>query len=111
MLTSSTNAGMFGNCSLLEADDGLTALEVLRNEILNERKVDVVLMDYVMIKMNGPETVKKMREELGFVGLVVGITGNALPDDLAYYQSQGANCVITKPLTNDKLVQAMRGCA
>ena len=109
MVESGANRRVFGDCTILEVDIGLTALEVLRIEMLNERKIDVILIDYMMTNLNGPEAVKKMREEMGFAGMVVGVTGNALPDDLAYFKAHGANCVITKPLTNAKLMKAVLG--
>ncbi len=38
---------------------------------------------------------------------IVGVTGNALPDDIARYIASGANEVITKPLTKSKLLEAI----
>ena len=37
------------------------------------------------------------------------MTGNALPDDLAYFKAHGADCVITKPLKNAKVMKAVLG--
>ena len=93
---------------ILEADDGSTALDVMRGEMAADRAIDFVLMDYVMIRMNGPEAVQKMRADLGYHGVVIGITGNALPEDLDNFRNHGANAVLTKPLTNAKLMDAMR---
>ena len=107
MLTSSTNRNILGDCTILEADDGSTALDIMRRELAAGRDIDIVLMDYVMVHMNGPEAVQRMRTELGYRGLVVGITGNALPEDLDYFRIHGADCVITKPLTNAKLMDAI----
>eukprot|EP01036_Dinobryon_divergens_P022066 gene22066-30300_t len=45
-----------------------------------------------------------MRNELGYTGTIIGVTGNALPDDIAKYISCGVNEVITKPLTREKLI-------
>ena len=65
MVESDANRRVFGDCTILEVDIGLTALEVLRIEMLNERKIDVILIDYMMTNLNGPEAVKRMREEMG----------------------------------------------
>ena len=108
MLESSANRSVLGDCSILDADDGTTALDVMRSESEAGRVIDFVLMDYVMIRMNGPEAVQKMRAELGYRGVVIGITGNALPEDLDNFREHGANIVLTKPLTNAKLMDAMR---
>lgn len=104
------NVAIMGECDLMEADDGLTALDVMRREFATGAVIDLVLMDFIMIHMNGPEAAQKMRAEFGFNGPVIGITGNALPEDIAYFKDHGANSVITKPLTNAKLLDAIRLC-
>ena len=68
---------------------------------------DLVLIDYIMTVMNGPEAVQIMRKDLKFAGGIVGVTGNALPSDLTFFQQSGADAVITKPLTNKKLMDAI----
>ena len=108
MLESNSNKPVLGDCCILEADDGITALDLMRSETEAGRTIDFVLMDYVMIRMNGPEAVQRMRAELGYKGVVIGITGNALPEDLDKFRNHGANVVLTKPLTNAKLMDAMR---
>ena len=109
MLESSANKPVLGDCvRILEADDGYTALDVVRTKTAADRAIDFVLMDYVMIRMNGPEAAQKMRADLGYCGVVIGITGNALPEDLDNFRDHGANVVLTKPLTNAKLMDAMR---
>lgn len=84
--------------------------------------------------MNGPEAASIMRYSLQYEGpilgnnnytfvfshysssvmvlthtymCIVGVTGNALPDDIARYIANGANEVITKPLTKSKLLAAI----
>ena len=108
MLESSANSSVLGNCTILEADDGTTALDVMRSESEAGRVIDLVLMDYVMVRMDGPEAAQRMRADLGYRGVVIGITGNALPEDLDNFRQHGANIVLTKPLTNAKLIDAMR---
>ena len=108
MLQSSANKPILGDCVILEADDGSTALDLMRSETAAGRVINFVLMDYVMIRMNGPEAVQKMRVDLGYRGVVIGITGNALPEDLDTFRDHGANMVLTKPLTNAKLMDAIR---
>ena len=118
-----------------EADDGLTALEALKsatgchkklnNHVGNNRNedagkegdlvegdprrkgFDLVFIDYIMTTMDGPEAVQIMRKELKFTGGIIGVTGNALPVDLTYFKECGADLVITKPLTNHKLMDAV----
>ena len=45
----SADSGPFVDAVLLEADDGLTALDVLRSEMAAGRQVHFVLMDFVMV--------------------------------------------------------------
>ena len=49
-LIESEKNGRLQNSRLLEADDGTTAVETLRREIAEGRRVDFVLMDYVMVR-------------------------------------------------------------
>ena len=48
------SSGPFADSILLEADDGLTALEVLTAETAAGRHVDFVLMDFVMVQVIVP---------------------------------------------------------
>ena len=73
------HVNVLGDCTILEADNGSTALDIMSCKLAAGRNIDIVLMDYViMVHMNGPEAVQRMRIESGYRGLVVGITGNAL---------------------------------
>ena len=45
----SEKTGKLKNARILEADDGTTAVEMLRREMSEGRKIDFVLMDYVMV--------------------------------------------------------------
>jgi len=83
--------------------------------------------------MHGPEAARVMREEVSYRGVilgtwhsycldwmhvfvcdnwkkcvaVIGITGNALPADMDFFESSGANQVVTKPLSKTKLMDAL----
>ena len=81
------------------------------------------------IKMNGPEAAAVMRKDLLYTGPIIGtvmpnienktrvsdhyhydaagVTGNALPEDIALFISKGASEVLTKPLTKSKLLGAL----
>ena len=73
MLESNVNKSILGEeYTILEADDGSTALDLMRSETEEDgRAVDFVLMDYVMIRMNGPEAVQRMRSDLGYKGVAL----------------------------------------
>ena len=136
MLESSMNAEALGEVLVEEADDGRTALQALESAAGSDKVdhngnrkgdtgkeidleeggprhkgtqegFDLVFIDYIMTTMNGPEAVQIMRKDLKFTGGIIGVTGNALPADLTYFKECGADLVITKPLTNKKLMDAV----
>ena len=72
------------------------------------RCVDVILMDSVMPNKDGPTATRELRE-LGYVGIIIGVTGNALPEDVAYFKSQGVNEVLPKPMDMKELKRMLIG--
>ena len=44
---------------------------------------------------------------MALIGRIVGLTGNALPEDIELFQSNGANHVFIKPLNQDSLLAEM----
>jgi len=62
-------------------------------------------MDYIMINMHGPEAVSKIRQECGSSVKIVGLTGNALPEDIATLMAAGCDHVIVKPIRSKKLFE------
>ena len=63
---------------------------------------DAVFMDSVMIQMQGPEAAQAMRA-MGFGGMIVGVTGNVMAEDVAHYLQAGADKVLFKPVEVDEL--------
>ena len=98
-----SNAAALGEVRVEEADDGHSAVQAIQSDA----DFDLVLIDCIMTTMNGPEAVQIMRGDLKFAGAIIGVTGNALPSDLTFFQQSGADAVITKPLTNKKLMDAI----
>jgi CheY-like chemotaxis protein len=88
----------------VEAEDGKQALDFVRVS-LNPTKegqgsvqhFDAILMDFVMPVMDGPTATQLIREA-GYIGPIVGITGNVLPEDFELFRSKGATAVLGKPL-------------
>jgi CheY-like chemotaxis protein len=83
-----------------EAEDGLVAVEkVLRSmedQLGSSNRFDVVLIDYEMPHLNGPEAVKRMRD-LGYSGYIIGLTGHVGSSDIDVFMESGANHVLSKP--------------
>lgn len=80
-----------------DADNGQKAVDMVKLGAASNSPYNAVLMDYEMPVMNGPSAAKEIRQ-LGFDVSIVGITGNVLPDDIAYFKSCGANDVLPKPI-------------
>lgn len=65
---------------------------------------DFILLDYEMPILNGPSAAKKLREMKCEI-LIIGLTGNILPEDKQYFLDHGVNVVFTKPLNIDSLLE------
>ena len=106
-----------------QAEDGLDGVNMMRKNLNNNEsshhhspleftalsgsapRYDVVLMDYQMPNMDGPTAIRQIRE-MGYSGLIFGVTGNALPSDMQEMISAGANDVLVKPFDMDKFWNA-----
>ncbi|WP_353135981.1 response regulator [Pseudopedobacter sp.] len=87
------------------ANDGVEALEKL-NEL---KVVDIVLMDIMMPRMDGYETMKSIRQNNVWKKLpIIALTAKAMKDDKERCIAAGANDYITKPIDNDQLVSLMK---
>ena len=82
-----------------EASDGVDAVREVRSSIESKRSYDLILMDFIMPNMDGPTATKIIRDELGFTGIIVGVTGNALQSDINTFLVHGADKVLVKPVT------------
>ena len=92
-----------------EASDGAEAVEKVKAARLSETtSYNIILMDFVMPNMDGPTATRKIRE-LGFNGVIIGITGNALPEDVRVFLASGADKVMPKPLNMSEFMEAMKG--
>ena len=82
-------------CQLVEADNGLKALEALQ-----QHNFDVVLMDMVMPEMDGIEATTAMRADTlapMHNTPVLGLTANVNQKDLERFSRAGANALVVKP--------------
>ena len=72
---------------------------------LDTFKVDIVLMDYFMKEVHGPEAAWQMRQ-LGFIGPIIGITG-LIDDESDEFLRAGADVVLCKPVTVQAIWKAL----
>ncbi len=88
-----------------EAADGITALNMLR-----KNKYDVVLMDLVMIKLDGFETTHKIRTELPAPAsevAVIALTASAVQPEMDKCIEAGMNGFLAKPFKTDQLIKIL----
>lgn len=89
-----------------EAVDGREAVDWVQLSLANNEPYDFVLLDNEMPVLKGRDAVKEMRR-LGFTNPVLGVTGNALQEDIEDFVANGVNVVVLKPLTAFKFKEAM----
>ena len=72
-----------------EAVDGLDALRMVKETAnVNSDKYDVIFMDCIMPKMNGPAATNLIRG-IGYSGVIIGVTGSTQVDENASFMSAG----------------------
>jgi CheY-like chemotaxis protein len=94
-----------------QAVDGSKAVEMVRPHLAddcnNGRLYDIILMDYQMPVMDGPTAIAEIRR-LGYDGIILGLTGNALLSDRDNMLKAGANGVLLKPLNVELFRDTLR---
>jgi signal transduction histidine kinase/CheY-like chemotaxis protein len=91
----------------IEAANGQEAVEKYVKSEEQGDFIDVILMDSEMPVMSGPVAASKLRE-LGCILPIIGVSGNALPEDVKDFIQHGANEVLPKPVSMDDLIRAWR---
>ena len=66
-------------------------------KILSGKTYDIIFMDHMMPKMDGIETTEKLRD-LGYKGVIVALTANALIGNDEMFSQHGFDGFISKPI-------------
>ena len=77
------------------------------DKINNGEKYDVILMDDMMPKMSGVETLRKLKENRQFKTPVIALTANAITGMKEKYLSEGFNEYLAKPIEKNDLIRVM----
>jgi len=85
-----------------QAEDGSVAVEMVMEAERNGEPFDLVLMDYEMPNMTGPEAARVIRS-YGSDVFIVGVTGNLMPEDVDYFHECGAGAILSKPFRMSEL--------
>ena len=85
----------------LEADDGLSALEIAK-----ETKFDLILMDIRMPELNGIEVTEQLREDQCNKDTpIIALTAHALPHEQKSFLNAGMDACLTKPILDHQLFE------
>eukprot|EP01041_Mallomonas_annulata_P001981 gene1981-3856_t len=82
-----------------EAEDGAEAVALVAS---SPQLYDLIFMDNLMPNMDGCTASTRLRE-LGYNKLIIGLTGNAMEDDVETFLAAGADVVFTKPMKLEQL--------
>jgi CheY-like chemotaxis protein len=88
--------------TIIERDNGLDAVDVVKEYLEQGKQFDVIFMDSIMPKMSGIEACKQIRH-FNYSGLIIAITGNILPEDIDAFIEAGADDVLGKPIKLEQL--------
>ncbi len=78
------------------------------NKILDGNKYDLILLDDMMPKMTGTETLKNLKMIIGFETPVVALTANAISGMKEKYLEAGFNDYLSKPIDKNELETILR---
>ncbi len=94
--------------TLIQLDDVESGFEAL--EMIDIREYDLILMDLRMPRMDGAETLKKIREEHpGFHTPVIALTADIMNGIEERLLKQGFSCFLAKPVSSTRLLQTIAG--
>lgn len=92
------------NCEIVEAYDGLQALEVAKESL-----PDIILMDIQIPRLDGLEVTKKLRQMDEFANTpIIALTAFAMERDEKAGLAAGCNDYITKPFNTAKFLEILR---
>ena len=91
-------------CSVIEAEDGEVALQMVEGTT-----PDAILLDVVMPRMNGFQVLEELRSGPKAVDCPIAmLTTAASESDIAHGVDAGADAYIVKPFDKDELRQTVR---
>lgn len=92
------------NLKTEEADSGFECI----NRILQKEEYDLILLDDMMPKMSGVETLKKLKEISDFHTPTIALTANAISGMKEKYLKEGFDDYLSKPIDRKELNRVIR---
>ncbi len=93
----------FNADNVITCDSGFACLE----KIQRGEQYDLILLDDMMPKMSGVETLKKLKEIPGFNVPTIALTANAITGMREKYLADGFDDYLAKPIDKEQLVQVI----
>ena len=93
----------FNADNVITCDSGFVCLE----KIQRGEQYDLILLDDMMPKMSGVETLKKLKEIPGLNTPTIALTANAITGMREKYLADGFDDYLAKPIDKDQLVQVI----
>ncbi len=91
------------NLEIVTIESGFDAIELLKNN-----KYDLILMDDMMPKMSGTETLKEIQKNELYAGPIVVLTANALTGMKEKYIELGFTDYLAKPIEKSELNRVLK---
>lgn len=92
------------NVKTEEVDSGFECI----NRILQKEEYDLILLDDMMPKMSGVETLKKLKEISDFHTPTIALTANAISGMKEKYLKEGFDDYLSKPIDRKELNRVIR---
>lgn len=92
------------NVEVVSAESGFEAIEILKED----KKIDLVLMDDMMPKMSGTETLKEIKKNSLYDGPIIALTANALTGMREKYIEHGFTDYLSKPIEKTELNRILK---
>lgn len=77
-------------------------------DMIQQNEFDIVLMDVQMPIVDGLEATKYIREELKLTTPIIGLSANAMREEVEICKQAGMNDYLVKPYSERSLVEVMR---
>lgn len=92
------------NADIVSAESGFDALKIIKED----KDIDIILMDDMMPKMSGTETLKEIKKNNLYDGPIIALTANALTGMKEKYIEQGFTDYLSKPIEKTELNRILK---